>query len=157
MNFKIVTYIVLCLLLSQKAIAQRNDRINWITFEQLQDSLSAKPKKVCIDFYADWCVYCKKMDKVAFKDPAIISKMKKEYYAVKMNAESTDTIVFGGDTFVNTQVGKRKPTHQIPLLLASRETIPFSLPAIVILNEKFEITARYFEYMDNKKLLKALE
>ena len=132
--------------------------INWLSFEQLEDSLAAKPKKVLIDFYADWCVYCKKMDKVAFRDSDVVSKLNTEYYAVKMDAETTDTILFGGGEYTNKQLGKsRRPTHEIALLLASREGYPFSLPAVVILNEKFEITARYFEYMSPAKLKKALK
>ena len=135
----------------------QEDQIQWLNFEQLEDSLSVKPKKVFIDFYADWCVYCKKMDKAAFKDEKIIELLNSEYYAVKMNAETPETIVFGGDSYSNKELGqKRNPTHEIPLLLASRENRPFSLPAMVILNEKFEITARYFEYLSPKKLNRIL-
>ena len=132
--------------------------IGWLSFEQLEDSLDIRPKKVFIDFYADWCAYCKKMDQAAFRDPKIISVLNREYYAVRMNAESTDTIVFGGEPYINREVGKkRKPNHEIPLMLASRQNYPFTLPAFVLLNEKFEITARYFEYMSPEKLLEALE
>lgn len=132
--------------------------IQWINFEELEDSLALKPKKVFIDFYADWCAYCKKMDKAAFKDLRVISKLSDEYYAVKMDAETKDTIFFGGDTFTNKQLGKsRTPTHEIPLLLASRDNYPFSLPAIVILNENFEVTDRYFEYLSPEQLQRALE
>ncbi|WP_075340368.1 thioredoxin family protein [Tenacibaculum agarivorans] len=158
MHLKKITFVLLYLLLSQTAKAQKDSNINWITFQQLEDSLAVKPKKVFIEFYADWCIYCKKMEKVAFKNPKVISKLNANYYAVKMNAESTDTIFFGGDTFINKQIGKkRNPTHDIPLLLASRNNKEFSLPAIVILDEKFKISARYFEYLDNKKMLKAIK
>ncbi|WP_299672968.1 thioredoxin fold domain-containing protein [uncultured Tenacibaculum sp.] len=157
MILKKITYILLLYLLPQSITAQQNSSINWITFQQLEDSLSVKPKKVFIDFYADWCIYCKKMEKVAFKNPKVISKLNTSYYAVKMNAESTDKIFLGGDTFINKQIGKkRNPTHDIPLLLASRNNKDFSLPAIIILDEKFKISARYFEYLDSKKMLKAI-
>ncbi|WP_299533175.1 thioredoxin family protein [Ulvibacterium sp.] len=145
------------LLFSCPARAQEN-HINWLSFEQLEDSLATQPKKVFIDFYADWCAYCKKMDKAAFRDSRVISKLNNDYYAVKMNAETTDTIVFGGETFVNNQLKKkRNPTHEIPLLLASRENYPFSLPAIIVLNQKFEVTERYFEYLSPMQMLEALE
>ena len=127
--------------------------INWLSFEQLEDSLAVKPKKVFIDFYADWCAYCKKMDEAAYKDPSIISMLNTDYYAVKMNAEATHDIYFDGQLFSNKQLGKkRNPVHEIALLLASREGVPFSLPAIVILNESFAITERYFEYLSPKRI-----
>jgi len=127
--------------------------VNWLTFEQLEDSLVVKPKKVYIDFYADWCAYCKKMDAAAYKDPTIISILNTDYYAVKMNAEAIREVAFDGQVFTNKQVGKRRnPVHEIALLLASREGVPFSLPAIVILDTSFTITERYFEYLSPKKL-----
>ena len=155
---KLSTWILLCcgMLLSYTGYTQRAE-INWLSFEQLEDSLAVHPKKVFINFYADWCAYCKKMDRAAFRNSEVIAKLHAAYYAVKMNAEAHDTIRFGGDTFYNRAVGKkRNPTHEIPLLLASREGYPFSLPAVVILDENFQITQRYFEYLSPKRLLELL-
>lgn len=147
---------VLVLLLFNRIVAQENS-INWLNFEQLEDSFTVNPKNVFIVFYADWCAYCKKMDKAAFADAQVIHLLNTDYYAVRMNAETRDSVVFGGDTYINKEMGKkRKPTHEIPLLLASRKDHPFSLPALVILNKKFEVTARYFEYLSPKRLKRVL-
>jgi len=87
----------------------------------------------------------------------VVSILNQKYYAVKMNAESKDTISFGGVTYVNQNIGKsRRPTHQISLLLASRKNKPFSLPVNLILNKKFKVTRRYFNYLSPKKLVAAL-
>ncbi len=146
------------LLILPTAVSAQKGEIRWLSFEQLEDSLAVKPKKVFIDFYANWCAYCKKMDAAAFKDQKVISKLNSDFYAVKMNAETKDTITFDGDSFINKQVGKsRTPTHEIALLLASRENQPFTLPALVVLNEKFEITDRYFEYLSPKRLHQILK
>lgn len=136
------------LFLGQSLSAQMNKNIRWLSFEQLQDSLIKQPKNVFINFYADWCVYCKKMDQAAFKNPHVISKLNKSYYAVKMNAESKDTIRFGGEVLINRQIKThRNPVHEIALRLASRADKAFSLPALVLLNENFEVEARYFRYL----------
>lgn len=136
----------------------QNLEIQWLTFEQLEDSLTLKPKKVFINFYADWCAYCKKMNQAAYKDAKVMAILKEEYYAVKMNVETRDTINFNGDSFVNVEFGKkRNPVHEIPLLLASREGTPFSLPAIIILDTSFQITQRYFEYLSPKKMRIVIE
>lgn len=149
--------IFMVFLVRPNLVAQHNE-IKWMTFEQLEDSLVIKPKKVFIDFYADWCVYCKKMQKATYNNPAVIAKLNTEYYAIKMNAESTVSITFEGQIYENKEYGKkRNPVHEIPLLLASRDGLPFSLPAIVILDENFQITKRYFEYVSPKRMLKILE
>ncbi|SFR35061.1 Thioredoxin-like [Robiginitalea myxolifaciens] len=132
--------------------------ITWLSFEQLEDSLAVKPRKVMISFYADWCVYCKKMDRAAFRDPEVVETLTEQYYAVRMNAESRDTIVFDGVSYSNKQLGKkRNSTHEIPLLLASRENYPFSLPAIVLLDEQFMITSRHFEYLSPEQMKNILK
>ncbi|WP_299105070.1 thioredoxin family protein [uncultured Tenacibaculum sp.] len=139
-------------------IAQQKQQVNWISFEQLDDSLAVKPKKVFISFYADWCVYCKKMNKVAFKNPDVINVLNSEYYAVKMDSETKNTIEFEGRVYTNKEIGKnRNPIHQIPLLLASRKNRPFSLPATIILDKTFKVTQRHFEYLSTKKILKILK
>ena len=96
---------------SEEIKAQKQETINWITFEELDDSLSVKPKKVMLFFYADWCVYCKKMEEAAFKKPEIIKKLNRDYYVVKLNAETTKSFVFDSVVFNNTEANtKRNPT-----------------------------------------------
>lgn len=131
--------------------------VQWISFGQLHDSLRRHPKKVFIDFYADWCAPCLKMEEVAFKDPEVVRKLNKDFYAVKMNVESTDTIVFGPQSFTNKQANKPNPLHEIPLLLASRKNTPFTLPALVFMDSSFNAQARYFQYLDAAQLLSILD
>ncbi len=136
---------------------QQKDQINWISFNQLNDSLKVHPKKVFVNFYADWCVYCKEMDRTTFQNKEVIKQLNENYYAVKMNIETEEKIIFGGQTFVNNRIKKVNPVHEIALLLASRKNKPFSLPAYLVFNEKFEAEARYFQYLDVPALLKIIE
>lgn len=96
------------------------------------------------------------MDKVVFTKPEVISALNTEYYAVRFDAEASDTVTFGGMVLVNDQIGNsRNPLHQLAQLLALREG-QFTAPAMVILDEKFKVTARYFKYLDRKRLLLVL-
>ena len=137
--------------------AQKN-QINWITFEQLEDSLVVKSKKVFINFYADWCVYCKKMEEAAFKNNEVISLLNNNYYTVKMDAECKDSIVFGGKIFTNKEINKkRKPTHEIPLLLGQRKNKTFTLPLTIILDKNFSVIKRDFEYISTYRMIEFLK
>lgn len=135
------------------AVAQPAELVRWLTFDQLQDSLSVRPKPVFVDFYADWCRACIQMQKGTFRDSMVAAVLNHEYYAVRMNVESKDTIYFGNQQFVNERMKKPNPVHQIPLMMASQKGKPFSLPAMILLDEKFVAKARYFQYLDAKSLL----
>ncbi|MEL7003575.1 MAG: thioredoxin fold domain-containing protein [Bacteroidota bacterium] len=137
--------------------AQKEPSVSWLSFEQLSDSLSVKPKKVFVDFYTPWCIFCRKMDKVVFTDPEVIQQLNNDYYSVRMNAESRDTIYFEGQPFINDQLGKtRNPVHQLAQLLATRNG-KFAPPALIILDENFAVKNRYFEYLTSEKMLRALK
>lgn len=142
---------------NREAVAQPAELIHWLTFEQLDDSLRVNPKPVFIDFYADWCTACHQMQKGTFRDSKVAASLNHDYYAVRMNVETKDTVFFGNQRFVNERIKKPNPVHQIPLMMASRKGELFSLPAMILLDEKFVPKARYFQYLDAKQLFEILE
>lgn len=143
---------ILTISFSLQAVAQKSE-INWIGFEELDNALETEAKPVLIYFYTNWCVYCKKMDRHAFKDPEIVSEINKNYYAVKMDAETTEKIEFEGQVFSNPDSEhKRRAYHQIPQLIAARENGQMSFPAILVLDRQFRVKKKSFEYLTSEKM-----
>ena len=154
-NFVCYIFIFLAGVLSLEA--QDDVEINWKTWPELEQVIKEEPKPIFIFFHAKWCAYFKKIERKIFKRPEVIAKLNSKYYAVEMDVKLTDTITFDGVKFINKQaLTKRNGIHEIPLLLASREGIPFSLPATIILNKDFTFKERFFEYYTSKQLLKFL-
>jgi len=149
--------IISMLLLSQFSFSQKED-VQWLSFPELEKALSETPKKTLVHFYADWCAYCKKMEQVVYTKTAIHSELQDKYYAVKFNVESQDTIAFGGKTFLNNNIGKKRLAyHQIPEFLAGRPNQALELPAIVILDKNFNIEQRFYRYIPPKEMLSILK
>jgi thiol:disulfide interchange protein DsbD len=46
------------------------------TIAELDARIASATKPVMLDFYADWCVSCKEMEKFTFADPTVAAKMK---------------------------------------------------------------------------------
>ena len=139
-------------------VSAQNQAIDWLTFEALEEVLTEEPKKVIIHFYADWCVYCKKMEQDVYTKSAIEDAIARDYYAVKFNVEYTESIQFGGKRFLNLNTGKKRNAyHQIAEILAGQEDKELTLPAVVILDEEFNIEKRVFRYIPPQELLKLLQ
>ena len=137
---------------------QSGTEINWKNWSELEQAIKEKPKPIFIFFHAKWCAYCKKIEREVFTKPEVIEKLNTNYYAVEMDVERTDTIRFEGEQFTNKQAHpKRNGILEIPLMLASREGIPFSLPATIILNKEFTLKERFFEYYTSIQLMNFLK
>jgi len=43
---------------------------------ELEEAIKSSDKPVMLDFYADWCVSCKELEEITFKDEKVIQKLK---------------------------------------------------------------------------------
>lgn len=112
----------------------QNASINWLSWNEMVEKMKTDPRPVFIDTYTDWCGWCKRMDQTTFKDSAIVEYMNKHYYAVKLDAEMKDTIVFRDQVFFNVNPNSKKGVHT---LAASLLDSKLSYPSFVFLNADF--------------------
>ncbi|MGJ1197679.1 thioredoxin family protein [Sphingobacterium spiritivorum] len=134
--------------------AQTKQEINWLTFEQLSDSLDAQPKETLLFFYTDWCSYCHKMMKEGFQNPDIVRYINTHYYAVRFDAESINPVNFDGQVLKNTSKHKvRGHFHEVALLFnpPGKKLI---FPQLILLKNDFSIKKNTNKYLSSKELLK---
>ena len=82
-----------------------------VTWHTIDEAAKAKigAKMYFVDFYTDWCGYCKKMDRETFADPTVAKILNKYFYPVKFNAEGKKAVTWFGQTY-NPANGRNR-TH----------------------------------------------
>jgi thioredoxin-related protein len=61
--------------------------INWRSYEEGLAVSKVEKKKVFLHFYANWCVFCGKMAKETFQNPAVISYLNDNFIPVRVDTD----------------------------------------------------------------------
>ena len=106
--------------------------IEWLSWDQAVAKMKNQPRKMLIDVYTDWCGWCKRMDMTTFADPAVVQNINEHFYAVKLDAEQKENIVFDQHTFAFVNEGRRG-FHELAASLLDNQ---MSYPSFVLMDEK---------------------
>jgi thioredoxin-related protein len=124
---------------------KKSDGINWISFtEAVKLNDSGVKKKFLIDVYTDWCGWCKKMDASTYENPKVIEYINKNFYAVKLDAEMSDSIVFQNHVFKKTDPSKKSAPHELAVALLNGK---MGYPSTVFLDEKYNMLSPVQGYL----------
>lgn len=120
--------------------ASSKNAIEWLTIEQVQEKNKTAPRKVIVDIYTNWCGWCKRMDSETFADPEIAKYIAQNYYAVKFNAESKETVNFKGEPYEYLDNG-RNGTNKLAFKLVLGDTpqsAGIGYPSFAFLDENLD-------------------
>jgi len=131
--------------------------VHWISFEEAVKKTKKEPRPILVDVYTQWCGPCKMMTKNTFNHPQIAEYLNKNFYNVKFDAETFDTVKFLGtqyDTiidnkgtkalhetekyvyFVNTNIkGTPRAAHQFAYSILDGK---LQYPSLVFLSPKIQ-------------------
>ena len=127
--------------------------INWMTWDEAIKANEKTGKKIFIDFYTDWCGWCKKMDSSTFSDEGVAAYINENFHPVKFDAEQKEAIEFKGTTF-SYQKGGRRGVHMLAAELLDGR---LGYPSYVYLTPSYDrilISPGYKPVPDMKKELK---
>ena len=107
--------LLILLLATFSTIVAQNNKINWLSIEEVEVLQQKEPRKVLIDVYTTWCGPCKMMMRNTFTNKDVINYVNKNFYAVKFDAESGKDVTFKGTSHKNPSYNpnaRRKSPHQ---------------------------------------------
>lgn len=106
-------------------------RIEWKTIGEVEQLMKSSPRKVYIDIYTDWCGWCKVMERKTFTNPSVIDYMNEHYYAIHLDAETADSLVFKNKTYGRLEGSKTNA------LASSFMNNKLTYPTSVFFDEQF--------------------
>ena len=71
-------------------------KAEWLAFDQAMEKAAADKKYVVVDYYTDWCKWCKVMDDKTYSDSSVTAALKQNFVIAKINGESSDQITYLG-------------------------------------------------------------
>ncbi len=81
------------------------DSSSWIGFDEGIVKAKKENKNIVVDFYTDWCHWCKVMDEKTFNDAHVKAKLEKRFVTVRLDAEDNNASAnFHGRTLTNVQL-----------------------------------------------------
>ena len=99
MNFtRNIAFILLSILAlsycSSSSNTERDFEIH--TMAKAQKMAEVEQKKIVVHVYTDWCAWCKKLEREVYTDERIGKVVNEYFYAVRLNAESEEEIIYNG-------------------------------------------------------------
>lgn len=95
--FKNTVAVLIILLFSLNLKA--DDSLKWHNFTDGLAKAKKENKILLVDFYTDWCGWCKKMDASTYKDSKVVNYLKENFVTVKINPEKEGNVSFQGNDY----------------------------------------------------------
>ena len=111
------------------------EEIQWLSWEEAIEKSEIEPRKIIMEVYTEWCIWCKRMDEKTLQNDSIIKYINENYYAVRFDAEHKDEIEFNGKMYKFVKSGRNGYHELAAELLRGRLTFP----TVVFMEEDAEV------------------
>lgn len=125
-----------------------NGKVNWLNFKEAQEKNKVVERPFLIDVYTDWCGWCKHMMKTTYSNPNIAAYINTNFYPVKFNAETKDTVEFNGIRYKPTSKEPKTP-HELAIKFLGNS---LSYPSTLFITNNYQYNLLTQGYLEDKKI-----
>jgi len=135
------------------SLSNTEGNINWLEFDEASKLMETTPKKMLLYINSDFSNGSKIMLAATLKHPVIADYINNNFYPVKINFDTNDTLRIANNVFINEQKTPGYP-NQITIALLQPD---LRLPATVFFGEDFSLIFALRGYFPPSVLERYLE
>jgi thioredoxin-related protein len=97
---------------------QKDLPTKWLAFDDGLAKARTENKPIFVEFYADWCIFCKKFQKETIKNQEVARMLSEKFVYVRLNAEDAEKRVrYDGKYFSNVELTQAFGINAYPALV----------------------------------------
>ena len=90
----------------------------WLAFDDGLAKARTENKPIFVEFFAEWCIFCKKFQKETIKDHKVARMLSENFVYVRLNAEDSESHVrYRGKSLSNVELGQAFGINSYPSLV----------------------------------------
>jgi thioredoxin-related protein len=121
---------------------KETNTLTWHKYDKGLAKAKKEKKHILVDFYTNWCGWCKRMDKNTYEDEEVKKLLNESYVTIKVNAESKEEVQVDGQKMTEKDLARKFSVR--------------SYPTIWFLKHSSDRIAPYYGYADAQNFLKVL-
>jgi thioredoxin-related protein len=97
---------------------QKDLPTKWLAFDDGLAKARTENKPIFVEFYAEWCNFCKKFQKETIKDQKVAKMLSENFVYVRLNAENSESRVrYNGKSLSNVELTQTFGINAYPSLV----------------------------------------
>jgi len=96
----------------------QSGQVEWFDFNDGLAKAKSEGKPIFLEFYTDWCIYCKKFQRETIQDKNVSQRLSKNFAYVRLNAENSDNqISYDGKSYSSVELTQAFGVTAFPSLV----------------------------------------
>jgi thioredoxin-related protein len=97
---------------------QKDLPTKWLAFDDGLAKARTENKPIFVEFYAEWCIFCKKFQKETIKNQKVAKMLSEHFVYVRLNAENSESRVrYKGKSLSNVELTQAFGINAYPSLV----------------------------------------